>query len=84
MAFVATKLIRTVMRAYGKTQIWTNKYDSYRTVKCLMSTTDNELDEEMRQKIRDVLDVNEIAYKEREFIRPRNNSSIIFEVSLDA
>jgi hypothetical protein len=49
-----------------------------------MSTTDNELDEEMRQKIRDVLDVNEIAYKEREFIRPRNNSSIIFEVSLDA
>ena len=83
MAFNATSLIRKVMRGYGKTKIWTNKYENYRTVKCLMG--DNiSLDNEMREKIRDVLDVNEIPFKEREFIRSKNNSSIIFEVSLDA
>lgn len=82
MAYNATKLIRRVMRMYGRTQIWTNKYDSYRTVKCLMSDDMNE-DNKMRQQIRDILDVNEIPFKERVFHRPVN-SSIIFEVSLDA
>lgn len=83
MAFNATSIIRKVMRSYGKTKIWTNKYENYRTVKCLMDA-DPKKDEEMRQRIRDTLDVNEIPYKEREFIRPKNNSSIIFEVALDA
>lgn len=49
-----TKLVRKVMRNFGRQSIWNNKYKSCTTVKCYLHR-ESPLPEPLRQAIRDEL-----------------------------
>ena len=60
-------LIRSIMRLSGKTQIWNNKYDTCRTVKCYRDNDaykDLQLAEALKQTLSDLNIVHRIKFTE--------------------
>lgn len=58
-------LVRSIMRASGKTQVWNNKYDDCRTVKCYRdhdSYKDLQLAEILKQTLGDLHIEHQIKY----------------------
>ena len=55
---MATKIVRRVMKSFGKSQVWTNKYKNCRTVKCYQSS----VDDGMLKSIYEALDRNGVGY----------------------
>jgi hypothetical protein len=46
-----TKLIRAIMRKFGRTEIWTNKYKTCRTVKCYVGKRNAEMEKSIAKKL---------------------------------
>ena len=60
-------LVRSIMRASGKTQVWNNKYDDCRTVKCYRdhdSDKDMALQSVLHQTLNDLNIVHQIKFTE--------------------
>ncbi len=69
----ATKVIRKIMRKYGKSAIWTNKYyTGTRTVKCWSSDPFSKGSDAMVKEIRKALTAAKVPFEVRLYDGGRN------------